>query len=462
MKLQWFEVQGYKNLRAPLRLEELGDSNVIHGDNNVGKSNLLESIGLLFVLLQALREDARGGPNLAESFRLPQPGTEVGLALGRATVRSSAYFTERGFPPEDIFNLQDPAAIEVQACVRLDAAERAEGDPPWMTQPLTLGVRLERGEEELAIRLHRLVRSDGVDLMTPLGQEAEVELKRVLERFGPRRRGAALDPRFALIRADRTIGAEPLPPNESPSPLSTREPMSRDLGLALHDAEFSPDPSLRRQFERFLASLEHFRPILGDGRWRMHYDTRAARAELFFDAPGRAPTPLRLLGSGIQQIVNLAGRLLMTGADIAAVEEPELNLRYRAQLQLREVLRAIVGGATGPAQLLLTSHSPAFEIEPTFYALLPSPDGPRIERRPREQALRFTDPEVHAPPEGARAPLSYVTTDGLVRVPEDVRRQLGLQQGGGVAFVEEKETGHFRMLSDAQFLDLIETSGESP
>jgi hypothetical protein len=91
--------------------------------------------------------------------------------------------------------------------------------------------------------------------------------------------------------------------------------------------------------------------------------------------------------------------------------------------------------------------------------LLRSPAGPRVERRLRAETLRFTDPEVHLPPEGARAPLSYVTTDGLVCVPGDVLRALGLEKGGGVVFAEEKDTRYFRMLTDAQFCDLIEPWG---
>jgi hypothetical protein len=163
----------------------------------------------------------------------------------------------------------------------------------------------------------------------------------------------------------------------------------------------------------------------------------------------------------MQQIINLVARLVMTGADIVALEEPELNLRYKAQLYLRDVLADSTSTVDG-TQMLITSHSPAFELEPHFYAILHSDDGPRVEQRPRAQALRFTDPEVHLPPQGARAPLSYVTTDGLVHVPDDVRKALGLEQGGGVVFVEEKDSKHFRMLTDDQFCDLIEPWRTSP
>lgn len=60
-------------------------------------------------------------------------------------------------------------------------------------------------------------------------------------------------------------------------------------------------------------------------------------------------------------------------------------------------------------------------------------------------------------PPGARAPCGYVTPEGFVRVPDDVRKALGLEQGGGVAFVQEKD-GHFCMLTDAQLVDLAATT----
>lgn len=231
----------------------------------------------------------------------------------------------------------------------------------------------------------------------------------------------------------------------------SREPISRDLGLALYDASEAGDP----RFTRLLAALEAFRDLTGEGNWRAYYDRRADRADLRFEG-ATSRVPLRLMGSGAQQIVNLVARLVMTGADILAIEEPELNLRYAAQLRLRDVLARIVGADGEPSQLLLTSHSPAFEQEPTFYAITRGPDGPMITRRPSEQARDFTTPEMQMPPAGARAPLSYVTSDGLVLVPEEVRTALGLEHGGGVYFVPEKDDQHYRMLTNAQFWDLFE------
>ncbi len=458
MRLEQFEVQAYKNLRAPVRLEQLGQINVVHGDNNVGKSNLVEAIGLLFVLLQALREDGRGAPSLGESFARRTPVRAAGLA-GRTAARTFAYFTERGFPPDEIFNLDAPTPIELSATLRLDRGDLDAKDPPWMAAPIEAGARLERREDDLVITLTRLQTSSGIDLLSsPSEDAAGTTAADVLERLGPRRRGKSLEPRFALLRTDRTALTEVS--SDRSSPLVTRDPLPQDIAMDLYRAEGSSGV-LRQRFDRFIGVLDGFRDLVGEGRWQMRYDVDAGLAELLHDR-GTSRVPLRLMGSGIQQIAVLCARLLMTGADFAAIEEPELNLRWLAQHRLREALRSAVGAEGAPSQLLLTSHSPAFEFEPTFYAMSRGPSGPRVARRPSEEAPRFTNPEPEIPPSGARAPVSYVTSEGLVRVPADVLNELGLDHGGGVAFVREKDHGHFRMLSDAQLLDMIEPRDSKP
>lgn len=458
MRLRWFEVEGYKNVRTRLRLAELDAINVLHGDNNVGKSNLLEAIGLFFVLVRALREDVRGGPGLRE--RHARRAKRAAAARRRAAVRTFDYFVTLGFPPDDIFDLGGARPIRLSAQIELQPGDLDSEDPAWMRQPFELTLGLERREDELQLTLVRAVRADGVELSSEGGEVADDDLTRVLDRLCGRRGHAGPTPRFALIRADRTVLTELASPAGDSAPLETREPLPRELGLALYDAETATGP-LRERFDVFADALGRFRPLVGEGQWRMIYDRRAERAELSFErSQGRIP--LRLMGSGIQQIAVLLARLLVTSSDIVAVEEPELNLRWAAQHQLREALAAIAGARGGPSQMFVTSHSPAFEFAPIFYLIERTPEGPCASRRAKDQAQLFLSPGVETPPAGARAPLSYVTTEGLVRLPDHVRADLGLLEGGGVAFVREKDHGHYRVLTDEQFLDLIEPQGSEP
>jgi hypothetical protein len=166
--------------------------------------------------------------------------------------------------------------------------------------------------------------------------------------------------------------------------------------------------------------------------------------------------PIEILGSGIQQVVALVARLLVSDATFVAIEEPELNLRYTLQLRLREIFQEIVADPFGPQQLFISSHSPAFEFGEHFYAMRFSSDGPTVEPRPIQEANIFTQHYADAPSPLESAPMGYVSSDGLVKLPEYARKALEIEQGGGVVFVKRKDSGHIELLTDDQFLDLFE------
>ncbi len=458
MRLLQFQVQGYKNFRAPVCLDDLGRFNVLHGDNNVGKSNLLESIGLFFVAIQALREEARGGSGLADRYARGAPVQEPASngRPPRVAARSFDYLAREGFPATEIFDLRDARPIVLEARIALDPQL---GDPSWLSDPIVATLHLVRGDDEVTVEITKLQRTkDGAELAAGGGDVTALDaaFTLVMDRLGHRARGRHRVPRFALVRADRTMLGEP---QEDAEPRATREPLSRSLAGILHEAENATDVR-RARFKTFVKALDHFRDLVGPGQWLMRYDTTADRAELVLDT-GSERLPLRLMGSGIQQIAALCARLVMTGADILAVEEPELNLRWSAQRAMREVLREIVQSPEGPSQLFLTSHSAQFEEEPTFYWITRADDGPHVQKRPAEEAWILTQPDRPAPASGTRAPLGYLTSEGVVQVPDEVRETLKLSHGGGVVFVLGKD-GHYRMLTNDQYADLFEDREPSP
>ncbi|MCP4698276.1 MAG: hypothetical protein GY862_15690, partial [Gammaproteobacteria bacterium] len=91
-----------------------------------------------------------------------------------------------------------------------------------------------------------------------------------------------------------------------------------------------------------------------------------------------------------------------------------------------------------------------------FYGMRAGDGGPTVELRPHDEAVKYTEHCMDAPSEGESAPLCYVSNDGLVRLPEDIRGRLHIEQGGGVMFLERKDTGHIAMLTNEQFHDLFE------
>ncbi len=452
MRLLQFQVQGYKNFRAPVRLDDLGRFNVIHGDNNVGKSNLLESIGLFFVAIKALREEARGGSGIADRYARGVPVNEPATdgRPPRVAVRSFEYLAREGYPATEIFDLRDAQPIVLEARLELD---HGAGDPPWLGEPIFASVRLVRGDEEVTVEITRLQRTkDGAELASGAGDKTAIDaaFTLVMDRVGPRARVKERLPRFALVRTDRTMLDESL---TDPEPRATREPLPRALGEILHDAENAMD-ARRARFKTFVAVLEHFRDLVGPGQWLMRYNTDADRAELVMDS-GTERVPLKLMGSSIQQIAALCARLVMTGADILAIEEPELNLRWSTQRALRKVLHDIANNSETRIQLFLTSHSAQFEEEPTFYLITRTDKGPHVQKRPAQEAVLFTQPPGPAPATGTQATLGYLTSEGVAQVPPEVQQALKLAHGGGVVFVPGKD-GHYRMLTNDQYADLFE------
>lgn len=148
----------------------------------------------------------------------------------------------------------------------------------------------------------------------------------------------------------------------------------------------------------------------------------------------------------------------MANATLISVEEPELNLRYSLQERLREVLTNIVGQSGGPSQIFLTSHSPAFESGPRFYYMKPTPDGPVVEQHEITEALAAVDFPTAVTPPQHRAVRSYLSTDGVVRLPERVMKSIGLPQGGGVVFVDHDQS--IEIMSNERFIDELGIEGE--
>jgi len=67
----------------------------------------------------------------------------------------------------------------------------------------------------------------------------------------------------------------------------------------------------------------------------------------------------------------------------------------------------------------------------------------------------FTEHDANAPNIGETAPQCYVSSDRLVRLPEDICQYLGIEQGGGIVTLKRKDNGHVELLTNEQFLTVI-------
>lgn len=354
MRLSSFQVRGFKNFRQEIGLEDLSAINVLHGPNNVGKSNLLEAMALYFHLL-----------GLEQDGWLP-------LSIDRRI--NDQEFERLGFIRSEMFNLKHPDPIEMRAEILTDPQELAQAGikPLIPCDRVRVEVVLQWAGTFVAYRVTRFVFADGTDATAAQASPEKKTFVLKLAKF--------LTQNF-LIRAEAADRFARIPVNRLLDP---------HLALALYDAKESAEIEEVRRWERFVEVMGLFKDILGDGSFVATYDRKAAQANLVYQTADER-IPLRLLGSGVQQIVSLIGHMLMTNATLVAVEEPELNLRYSLQQRLREIFANLVGVPGGPTQLFLTSHSPAFESGPHFYFMKPTPAGPVVERCKVKEAIAAVD-----------------------------------------------------------------------
>ena len=434
MLLRRFSVAGYKNLRQPVVLEELGPMNLIHGPNNVGKSNLLQSMALFFRCLLPSRDEL---PIVA-----PRKLAPVEIADIAAHAR-------------EMFHLEEPKPIALSAMLHVPESElHAAGVRPlYPVDDIEIDLKLEWDGDDATVRITRFRFSDGTDATqraasadgkTRMLRFAKFLARNLLVREGP-------DERFSIIGVRRDLEGDPI----------HRDSEAVPLALEMYDCRESPDTVRRDRWRAFVRAMHEFQETTGEGDFEVTFQRAESRALLMFDME-KTRIPLRLLGTGVQQLAALLGHLLVRNASIVAIEEPELNLRWDLQNRLRDALQGLVARSQGPggvSQLFLTSHSPAFETGESFFLMERSAGGPVVSRRPAsELPLVLGAPAQHLGlPE--RAPQAYVTSQGVLRLPPSAIERVGAQHGGGVVFVDAEPHG-VRIVSNSDYLDELGLADE--
>lgn len=450
MRLTRFEVVGFKNLKRRVVLDDLAEFDVIHGENNVGKSNLLQAIDLFFWLLGSLAKRGMLADGTDEGESSAALISDDG-AFGMRFHVSESIATQRGYVADDIFNFEEPAAIEMLAECKIEPDDCSRAG---ITLPAKTTFRLEMR----CARSHRgcldaELRVPDSDVTGAEWRAVRFFVSLLVNNFNVRTDVRAHG--CILVDTHRRVAA--IDVSEAHGEL--RRTIPRDLLLGLYDAKESVEPGLFQRWELFERAMNSLGSIVGDGHFVITYNRNHGRAYLAVQR-GRLRTPIDSMGSGVQQIASLLARVLLANSAIVVLEEPELNLRYEMQIKLRDMLRNIVESGIGPRQIIVTSHSPAFEVGPTFFAMRMSDAGPVIERRSAEEAMAFLQVVgVQRPMD--RGAYGYVSSDGLLRLSDDVRAKLGVEHGGGVVVL--KRTGHeyVEILTNEQFMGLMRGEGEA-
>lgn len=383
MRIEKFRVQGFKNLTEPLVMDNLRGYNVIHGVNNIGKSNLLEAMSLLMQPSKTFLKDAK-------------PLT------GDSKLEIDAWVP----------------GLHKSAPEQLTEADKHISDTAVSVLSWSHGRRSTR-----LMDIHGVyVASAPLPIMDQKGID---DLAATLKNLGANRRGPMQDERFLLIPVSRSL-SEKIP---------TQKSRETTLALEMYDAQQSEDIANVKRWRAFVEAMKDFQDITGPGEFVATFQRASSEAQLMFEMQD-ARIPFRLLGSGIQQIVTLLGMILMSNASIIAIEEPELNLRWALQTRLAQTLRNLLANPdAGIDQLFLTTHSPAFSDTPDFWLMRKGAAGPVIERRPSSDLALVLQDSLQAPPVLPHNEIkAWLTPQGVVQVPAFVLAQLQLEHGGAVIF----------------------------
>jgi hypothetical protein len=375
MRIEKFRVQGYKNLTDELVMDGLRGYNVIHGVNNIGKSNLLEAMSLLMQPSKTLSKDATP---LIGKYEMKIEGFIPGL-----------------FKP-----LTDSDLTPF---------------PPWQKDEVTQNLAYWKENRWCFVKDQKSLNGSH---FTGLSSHTS-------ERLGAQRTGPMTNERFMLIPVSRAL-------NEK---LVINQERESTLALEMYDAQQSEDISNVKRWRAFVDAMKDFQDITGPGEFVATYQRATDEAQLMFEMHD-ARIPFRLLGTGMQQIVQLLGMILMSNASIIAIEEPELNLRWALQTRLAGTLRRLLGKPdAGIDQFFITTHSPAFSDEPDFWLMRKGEHGPIIERRPsRDLPLVLNDNLEELPSLPKHEIDAWLTPEGVVKVPKFVQAQLHLEHGGALIF----------------------------
>lgn len=432
MQIAEFRIEGYKNLVAPMSLDGLGTRRivVIHGPNNVGKSNLLEALQLPFILL-GLGEERK--EPLPFQFPWPLPPAEE--------------LRRFGLEPTEWFTLGAPSQVDIRLVLTFTDEElRRQGiKKVYDCQRIEIELRIDGYPSAVTWQILRYRFNDGADAAAPDTHAASVEERtaevKKLHQFALYFARNVIWKRFVLLNLHRELAGD--------QRTHRRGVISDALALALFDARESPDPREYQRWAAFVDVCRQFDDVLGSGEPVIAFDRLTGRATLFFQSSaGRLPA--HLLGTGVQQLLAIAARILVTKADVIAVEEPEASVSVGLHARVRDALSRMT--VQGPSQIFLTSHSPWFDDEQDFIAVTPSENGPMVQWRSPRDAPSFTMHDLAQPPTG-RAPVSYVTSEGLVSLPVFVREALGVSHGGGVVFWSGEKPGRVEIVSDTTALD---------
>lgn len=358
--LKRFLASGFRSLRD-VQLD-LGRVNVFYGPNSAGKSNILEAIECLCRLLPLAVDTVS---DVAEEALTPREAGQQAarwLRMDDFSIGKQPLMEFEGVfadPDGTLFSgLRFQAEAVTEAAARVSVSHVRDGG--------------------LAVRLLRCRVNDH---LTPLltGGVLPAEARQVLRRLTPSLLTHLGVVRTLGINGARGAGGEGQGDGNDERP-------DGDVIRALFQAKNAPQPEARRRYQLVLDSMQR---LLGRGRCDVFQDPRTGRLELREQLPEPNPEGLDLpidhAGYGEVHEIAILTKILLSGAPMVAVEEPEAHLHAPTQGRLLRalLLRLLEEGRV--RQYFIATHSNLFDLDPDGYfdvSLDPATRSTAVVRRP--------------------------------------------------------------------------------
>lgn len=446
-KISSLHVQGYRSLKD-VSLDNLDDLIILHGPNGAGKSNILKSIQLAIRWLsydQELpmkREDAW-------KFRYEQADSELNLRLedfsmGLTPEIRIKFEMELGTRANNIIGTGD---IQIsRLCVETIAQDVGDGGIiVWFERAdiddiqLVLPAEKQNKQTRQALKQTRIAALQTEASITQIDQQiartkdsnsilsleadrrshllklqnlnqsiSKYESKLSKEELLVERTRNVFLAKYAIHLCDayrQVLGSMFKDEALQKTHAMDFVPSSYDIQRALFEALTSEDRQKRMSVEALgsvlssagMLKIHSLQDDHGVVRLWPIRNSKYGEYQLLVEIPPHGALPLRVLGTGEQQVVLMMAENFLSGCPILEIEEPEAHLHRKMMEPLAKYFLNIVEKNDGPDsidQLWLATHHHLFTLGKKYIDVsLDSNGWTKVEEKPREKAApHFYEP----------------------------------------------------------------------